>query len=46
MYNGKHLEWEDVCYRDMEELIELCEDNPVGVAKYIYNLVLGGIYDK
>ena len=46
MYNGQHLEWEDVCYRDLDELIELCEDNPVGVAKYIYNLVLGGIYDK
>ena len=46
MYNGKRLEWEDVCYRDMEELIDLCEENPRGVAKYIYDLVLGGVYDK
>ena len=46
MWNGKHLEWEDVCYRDMEELEDLCEENPRGVAKYIYELVLGGMYDK
>ena len=46
MWNGKHLEWEDVCYRDMEELQDLCEENPRGVAKYIYELVLGGMYDQ
>jgi predicted glutamine amidotransferase len=46
MYNGKKLEWEDVCYRDMEELEDLCEENPRGIAKYIYDLVLGGMYDQ
>jgi|6_EtaG_2_1085325.scaffolds.fasta_scaffold09764_2 predicted glutamine amidotransferase len=46
MYNGKELNWEDVCYRDMEELEDLCEENPKGIAKYIYDLVLGGVYDK
>ena len=46
MYNGKELQWEDVCYRDFEELVELCEENPQGIAKYIYDLVLGGVYDK
>tara|TARA_R100001594_G_scaffold140495_1_gene185638 strand:+ start:1525 stop:2631 length:1107 start_codon:yes stop_codon:yes gene_type:complete len=46
MWNGKHLEWEDVCYRDLDELVDLCEENPTGVAKYIYELVLGGLYDK
>ena len=46
MYNGKRLEWEDVCYRDFDELTDLCEENPVGVARYIYDLVLGGVYDK
>ena len=46
MFNGKELQWEDVCYRDFEELVELCEENPQGIAKYIYDLVLGGVYDK
>ena len=26
--------------------VDLCEENPRGVAKYIYDLVLGGMYDK
>tara|TARA_R100000963_G_C4631511_1_gene96504 strand:+ start:181 stop:1296 length:1116 start_codon:yes stop_codon:yes gene_type:complete len=46
MYNGRSLEWDDVCYRDLEELEDLCEENPKGVAKYIYDLVLGGMYEK
>jgi len=46
MFNGKELQWDDVCYRDLDELEDLCEENPRGVAKYIYDLVLGGVYDK
>ena len=46
MYNGKNLEWQDVCYLDKDELEELCEENPKGIAHYIYDLVLGGIHDK
>ena len=42
MYNGKHLQWDDLCTRDREELVELCEENPVGVASYIHTNITGG----
>ena len=42
MYNGKHLQWDDLCTRDREELVELCEENPVGVAHYIHTNITGG----
>tara|TARA_R110000824_G_scaffold22240_6_gene81712 strand:- start:11592 stop:12710 length:1119 start_codon:yes stop_codon:yes gene_type:complete len=45
MFNGKELEWSDVCYRDLDELEDLCEENPKGIAHYIYDLILGGNYD-
>ena len=42
MFNGKHLQWDDICTRDREELVELCEENPVGVAHYIHTNITGG----
>ena len=45
MYNGKKLEWDDICYLDQEELEDLCEENPKGIAKYIQEMILGGKYD-
>ena len=42
MFNGKHLQWDDLCTRDREELVELCEENPVGVAHYIHANITGG----
>jgi predicted glutamine amidotransferase len=45
MYNGKKLDWQDICYLDNDELIEVCEENPLGVAKYIQEMILGGRYD-
>jgi len=44
MYNGKKLNWEDICYLDHEELEDLCEENPRGIAKYIQEMILGGRY--
>ena len=43
MYNGKHIQWDDISTRDKEELVELCEENPVGVASYIHANITGGI---
>ena len=45
MYNGKRLDWQDICYLDKEELLEVCEENPIGIAKYIQEIILGGKYD-
>jgi hypothetical protein len=45
MYNGKKLDWQDICYLDNEELLEVCEENPIGIAKYIQEIILGGKYD-
>ena len=45
MYNGKKLDWQDICYLDNEELLEVCEENPKGVARYIQEIILGGKYD-
>jgi len=45
MYNGKKLDWQDLCYLDNEELLEVCEENPIGIAKYIQEIILGGKYD-
>ena len=45
MYNGKKLNWEDICYLDADELEDLCEENPKGIAKYIQDMILGGKYD-
>jgi hypothetical protein len=44
MYNGKKLDWQDICYLDNEELLEVCEENPIGIAKYIQEMILGGKY--
>ena len=44
MYNGKKLDWQDICYLDNEELLEVCEENPIGIAKYIQEMILGGRY--
>ena len=46
MYNGKTMGWEDICYLDQDELIDVCEDNPIGIAKYIQENILGGKYDR
>ena len=45
MYNGKKLNWEDICYLDAEELEDLCEENPRGIAMYIQEMILGGNYE-
>ena len=45
MYNGKKLNWQDICYLDKEELIDICEENPLGIAQYIQEMILGGKYD-
>jgi len=45
MYNGKKLDWQDICYLDNEELLEVCEENPIGIARYIQEIILGGKYD-
>ena len=45
MYNGKKLDWEDICYLHTGELEDLCEENPKGIAKIIQDLLLGGKYD-
>ena len=45
MYNGKKLNWEDICYLDAEELEDLCEENPRGIAMYIQEMILGGKYE-
>jgi len=45
MYNGKKLDWNDICYLDKEELEDLCEENPKGIAQYIQEMILGGKYD-
>ena len=45
MYNGKTLDWQDLCYLDKDELIEVCEENPRGIAQYIQDMILGGKYD-
>ena len=45
MYNGKKLNWQDICYLDKEELIDVCEENPLGIAQYIQEMILGGKYD-
>jgi len=45
MYNGKKLDWNDICYLDKDELEDLCEENPKGVAHIIQDLLLGGKYD-
>ena len=45
MYNGKKLDWQDICYLDNDELLEVCEENPIGIAKYIQEIILGGKYD-
>jgi len=45
MFNGRSLSWEDICYLDQEELEDLCEENPKGIAKYIQEMILGGKYD-
>ena len=45
MYNGRKLDWQDLCYLDKEELLEVCEENPIGIAKYIQEMILGGKYD-
>ena len=44
MYNGKKLDWQDICYLDNDELLEVCEENPIGIAKYIQEMILGGKY--
>ena len=43
MYNGKNIEWQDICALDIDELEDLCEENPQGIAKYIHQLIIGGI---
>jgi uncharacterized protein YlzI (FlbEa/FlbD family) len=45
MYNGKKLNWDDICYLDTDEIEDLCEENPKGIAKYIQDMILGGKYD-
>ena len=45
MYNGKKLDWQDICYLDTDELEDLCEENPKGIAHIIQDLLLGGKYD-
>jgi len=45
MYNGKKLDWDDICYLDQDELEDLCEENPRGIARYIQEMILGGKYD-
>ena len=45
MYNGRKLDWQDICYLDNEELLEVCEENPKGIANYIQEIILGGKYD-
>ena len=44
MYNGRKLDWQDICYLDNEELLEVCEENPKGIANYIQEMILGGKY--
>ena len=44
MYNGKKLDWQDICYLDKDELVDLCEENPIGIASYIQEMILGGKY--
>jgi hypothetical protein len=46
MYNGKKLNWEDICYLHADELEDLCEENPKGIAMYIQEMILGGKYDQ
>ena len=45
MYNGKEVAWQDLCYLDNDELVDLCEENPKGIAKYIQEMILGGKYE-
>ena len=44
MWNGKDIQWEDIMTLRYEELVELCEDNPKGIAKYISELITGDTY--
>ena len=46
MYNGNEVKWEDLYSLSTEELIELCEDNPKGIARYIQEMIIGDVnYD-
>ena len=42
---GLKLDWQDLCYLDKDELLEVCEENPKGIAQYIQDMILGGKYD-
>jgi hypothetical protein len=44
MYNGKKLDWQDICHLDRDDLVDLCEENPIGIANYIQEMVLGSKY--
>lgn len=41
MWNGKSMKWEDIVSMDKEEIISLCEDNPVGMGCLISDEFVG-----
>jgi hypothetical protein len=41
MWNGKTLVWEDVFALDKDEIISLCEENPVGMGVLISEEFVG-----
>ena len=41
MWNGKALNMQDLYQMDKEEIIDLCEDNPVGVGCLISEEIVG-----
>ena len=41
MYNGRKIEWQDIFDLTYDEILELVEDNPTGIARYIQELIIG-----